>query len=154
VLARYPDGDKYVGKSADAPIFKKVLTEKTADAGLSVGLDNVERLYGYRPLGIDEKSPSAYVAVGIPSSEAFASLNQNFTNDLIALGLISLLSLALAWVVSDVLLVRRTNILLETTRKLSSGDLQIRTGLAHNHTELGELAQGLDEMAAQLEQQT
>ena len=154
VLAQYPDGDKYTGKPADAPIYKTILASKQQGAGESAGLDGVQRLYGFKPLGLDPKNPSAYVAVGVPSSEAFATINQNFTRNLIGLGIILILTLIVGWVGSNALLVRRTNVLLEATKKLSAGDLHARTGLLHNRTELGELAHGFDEMADQLEKQT
>ena len=154
VLAHYPDADKYTGKPADAPIYKTILSTKQDGSGESIGLDGVQKLYGYKPLGLDPKNPSAFVAVGVPSSEAFATVNQNFMRNLIGLGIILVVTLILGWVGTNTLIVRRTNLLLEATKKLSAGDLHARTGLPHNRSEFGQLAHGFDEMAGQLENQT
>src|SRR5262249_18219951 len=136
------------------PIYNTMLSTKQEGAGESTGLDGVQRLYGYKPLGLDPKNPSAYVSVGVPSSEAFATIDQNFTRNLIGLGIILLVTMLVAWFGTNTLIVRRTNLLLEATRKLAGGDLRARTGLPHNHSEFGVLASGFDDMAGQLERQT
>jgi signal transduction histidine kinase len=49
--------------------------------------------------------------------------------------------------------VRKVSQLVGAARKLSGGDLQVRTGLSHGEGELGELASAFDEMAESLERQ-
>ncbi len=85
----------------------------------------------------------------------FAALesNQVFLRNLIAIGLMLLSAFAIAWIGSGLLL-GRLNILLQATRRLAVGDTNVRIGSAHEASEMGQLADAFDEMAAALEQRT
>ncbi len=77
-----------------------------------------------------------------------------FYTDLIWLGLIAgVLAVGAAWASGGMFVLRQINSLLETTRKLSSGDLSTRTQIAREPGELGELARAIDTMTASLERQ-
>lgn len=67
--------------------------------------------------------------------------------DLLAFGLTSLLAAALAWATGNALIVRRVRALRTAAAKLARGDLATRTGIVHDATELGALAQAFDAMA-------
>src|SRR5688500_1128594 len=59
----------------------------------------------------------------------------------------------LAWVGSEFLIRRRVAALLQATRRLATGDLSVRVGMADSRDELGELGQTFDQMAASLQAQ-
>jgi signal transduction histidine kinase len=61
------------------------------------------------------------------------------------------LALAAAWFGGDLLILRWVNMLVGATKRLSSGDLSVRTGLPSDQGELGQLAHAFDEMAESLE---
>jgi signal transduction histidine kinase len=151
VLLRYPSPEQWVGKSfPDAQINQKVLTqpEGTIEAQ---GMDGVERLYAFSRLGDDPVNASVSVRVGIPTAVAFARANQMLAQNLVSLGVVTLLALAAAWWGGDRLLVRRVESLVKTTEKLRQGDLGARTEF-YDAGELGQLARSFDSMASTLEQ--
>ena len=88
-----------------------------------------------------------FVAVAPP-------MGMMFVTGKLWLGLLAgLLAMAAAWFSWGVLFLNQTKSLLSATHRLAAGDLAARTGLAKETGELGELARGIDQMAASLEQQ-
>jgi signal transduction histidine kinase len=71
--------------------------------------------------------------------------------NLAGMGGVGALALAAAWVGADVFILRRVNALVRATKRLSTGDLSVRTGLPPGQGELSQLAQAFDDMAAALE---
>ena len=148
ILVRYPDPEKWVGKSMpQTPLVRTILSqgEGTTEA---VGMDGVPRLYGFSPLG---NARDAYVGVGVPKDIAFAPANRILTRNLAALGIVGMLAFMAAWFGADLFVLRRVNALVRATRQLTAGDLGARTGLPYREGELGQLAQSFDEMAEALQ---
>jgi diguanylate cyclase (GGDEF)-like protein/PAS domain S-box-containing protein len=176
ILARYPNSDQWIGKSAqDTPIMKSILAHREEGAAEgtveSVGVDGVERLYAFTPLlrsrvaaspeegdvrnaGGTGEAGDVYLFTGVPSTVAYAAADQTRLRNLIGLGLVLALTLVAAWFFGGKFILRDVKILLNTTRRLSSGDLAARTGMSQVRGELGELARAMDEMAASLQGQT
>lgn len=69
--------------------------------------------------------------------------------DLIAVS--AAFALVVAWLGSDLFIVRRTRALVAATRRLATGDLSARTGVPYGRGEIGQLARAFDEMAAGLQ---
>lgn len=65
---------------------------------------------------------------------------------------VGLLALGAAWFGGERFILRQVRTLCRTAGHLAAGDLSIRTGLAHERGELGELARAFDLMAESLEQ--
>ena len=65
-----------------------------------------------------------------------------------------LFALAAAWLGGELFILRQVKSIQIATRKLASGDLSTRTGLAKDRSELGELARQIDAMAESLQTQT
>ena len=152
VLAYLPDPDQWVGKTLrDPPLIEAILT-KGQDIMELPGLDGVERLYAFTPVRSTVET-GLYVCIGIPEAIAYREANQTLMRHLIGLGLISILALLAVWFGSEVLISRRVRALVEAAKRLSSGDMKARTGLAMGSGELDQLAHTFDEMAAALEQQ-
>jgi len=57
----------------------------------------------------------------------------------------------MAWFGADLLILRRVNLVLGATERLSQGDLSVRTGLPHGPGELNLLGYGFDQMAETLQ---
>jgi signal transduction histidine kinase/CheY-like chemotaxis protein/HAMP domain-containing protein len=66
-------------------------------------------------------------------------------------GGIGLLSLGAAWLGGERFVLRQVRELYRAARQLAAGDLTSRTGLAHERSELGDLARTFDKLAASLE---
>ncbi|MBI3869629.1 MAG: hypothetical protein HY299_13990 [Verrucomicrobia bacterium] len=115
------------------------------------GQDGVSRLYSLARLVGDEDSPELRVAIGIPSSAAFAASKATLQRNLFVIGAVILLTGALAWIGTDRYVVRWLRPVIRVARELHSGRLEARTGMPHRGGELGLLAGAVDEMAESLE---
>lgn len=151
ILSFYPRGSAMIGEHSDAPIVRHVIANPGAGTTEATGTDGSPRLYGYAPLS-QRPENSAYVAVGIPASTAFAEANRALLRNLSAWVLV-LAGLSLAWMLSEVLIAQRVDQLLDTAHELAAGNLSARTNVTRVRGELDHLAQTLDEMAASLQQQ-
>jgi signal transduction histidine kinase len=153
VLARYPDAARWLGKGMpEAPVARTILAQQGPGTLEAPGEDGIPRLFSFAPLGRGVSiRGDAYVSVGIPRAVAFAPADRRLARNLVALGVVAALALAAAWVGGRVFIVRRVQALVESTRRLSAGDLGTRTGLPHGPGELGQLARAFDQMAASLQ---
>jgi diguanylate cyclase (GGDEF)-like protein len=151
VLLRHPEINGWVGRSiADTNLFGTIRSR--ADGVMqSSGLDNVERLYAFATLRETSGKPEAYLSVGIPVAIAFASANTSLLRGLTGLGMVTLLTLVIAWVGSDMFILRRVSALLAAVRRVTVGDLSARTDVAPRNDEIGELSRAFDNMTQSLE---
>jgi len=151
ILARHPDPANYVGKSMAAlPLFKQIQLLQGEGTYDGVGLDGVRRIFAFAPL-FSRPSCCAYAVVGIPAREVYAKANRAFVRNVSLMTGVALLVLALAWVGSDMLVLKRVRALSSAARRMGQGDLAARSGLPHDEEELGQLARSFDEMAGNLE---
>jgi PAS domain S-box-containing protein len=152
ILARYPESEKWVGKTMlEAPIIKTILG-KGEGIIETIGEDKVRRLYAFTSFGSTEnQADKIYVSIGIPSSAVFAQVNRILVRNLAFLLFISLLALSAAWFGGNLLVLRRLNPIVSAAKRLCAGDLSVRTGIAYGKGELSQLAFTFDEMAESLE---
>ncbi|MEW6331729.1 MAG: cache domain-containing protein, partial [Pseudomonadota bacterium] len=151
VLLRYPEIDGWAGRSiADTNLFGAI--HARADGIMqSSGLDNIERLYAFVALRDASGEPETYLSVGIPVVVAFAGANAALLRGLTGLGMVTLLTLVIAWVGSDMFILRRVSALLAAVRRVAAGDLGARADVAPRNDEIGELSRAFDHMAERLE---
>jgi len=152
ILARYPEAEKWVGKiMPEVSIIKTILAQGQGMAE-TIGLDGIQRLYTFTSVSkAAQTSGKVTIAVGIPSSVAFAQVNKILIRNLILLGLVALLALVAAWIVGDLLVLKRVNPIVSAANRLSCGDLSARTGITCGKGEFSQLAHTFDEMASSLE---
>jgi methyl-accepting chemotaxis protein len=152
VLARYPDPDRWVGRSfPEAPFVAAGISQQEQGTIEGPGLDGTARLYAYTPLLAGEREVIAYVYVGIPSASAFAKVNQIENRSLVGFGAVLLFASLVTGIGSRALILRPVNVLVRTMSRLGSGDLAARTALPHTTSKMGQLATALDQMADKLE---
>jgi signal transduction histidine kinase len=152
ILVRYPDPEAWVGRTVpEVPVIDLILSQHTEGTAQAEGVDGISRLYAFSPLPGATQNGEVYISIGIPTNVAFADANRLLTRNLIALGLVTLLALAAAWFGGDFFILRWVRVLVATTKRLSAGDLSVRTGLPHGPGELSQLAHAFDEMADSLE---
>jgi diguanylate cyclase (GGDEF)-like protein/PAS domain S-box-containing protein len=153
VLARNLEPEKWVGQDvSQTHIVKMILASQSQGTVESIGVDGVNRLYAFSPLGSTPQAGKTYVYIGIPTAVAYAQANQILTRNLIALGLVTVLVLVVAWLAGDYFLLRRIKSLLRATRRLTDGDFSARTELAYGIGELSQLSRTFDQMAEALQQ--
>jgi diguanylate cyclase (GGDEF)-like protein len=151
VVVRSPDPEFWVGEIVTDSVLTEVV-QKQQQEGTSeaFGLDQVERLYAYRQIGLTPEVRS-YVIVGIPKEVAYAEAEHILWRNLIGLGLATLLAAAAAWWGGGPFLLRRIQVLVKSTQQLASGNLSARTGLPAWPDEIGRLAQAFDSMAEKMQ---
>jgi len=152
LLLRHPDPEKWIGRSIGQTSLFDTIRARGQGVMQIPGEDAVKRLYAFTALRDASGEPLAYLNVGIPSAVAFAKVDLLLLHSLMALGAVTLLTLALAWVGSDALVLRRVGGLLTAVRRLSAGDLTTRSDIAAGNDEIGELSGAFDDMAENLEQ--
>lgn len=153
ILTRVPHPTSWVGRSVAAvPIFRFVLKQSREGTAQGLELDGTRSLFAFKPLLSITQSGNIYVAVGIPTSVAFARSNRILAYSLAGLALVAAFAFAVAWYGSEIFLMRRIRALLEATDRLRHGDLSARTGVPSGAGELNRLARAFDEMAAALQQ--
>ncbi|MEK7758767.1 MAG: diguanylate cyclase, partial [Pseudomonadota bacterium] len=150
VFARHPDAG-LVGKHfPNAPLLRAIL-DRPGEGKLSArGLDGVQRLYAHATL-LDTGANRIYITLGMPDDIVYAPVRMMLIRNILILSVIALLVFAIAWWGSDVFVLRQARALTEAANRLRRGEPGSRTRLPHDRTELGQLAQTFDTMAADLE---
>ena len=152
ILARYPEAEKWVGKTMPEASVVKTILAKGEGMIETIGADGVRRLYAFTSFGSTvSQTDRVYVSIGIPSSAVFAQVERTLIRNLAFLLLISLLALSAAWFGGDLLVLRRLNPIVSATKRLGAGDLSARTGIVYGKGELNQLALTFDQMAESLE---
>ena len=106
IVMRYPDSARWTGQALpDTPIIQKILKDPGEGSAEVLGVDSVQRLYAFTPL-LTSKNNHVYIIVGIPSALAYASPNAMLRTNLIWIGLIALIALAVAWFGGDYFFLR------------------------------------------------
>jgi PAS domain-containing protein len=146
-VARYPEPEKWVGKSRQA---ESNMNNQTATEGVLVagGIDRVKRLYAYTKV---PGKGELVVNVGVSRDAILEPAGRALRNQLIALGIVAVLAVLAAWFGADLFLLKQVRTLIDATKQLGAGNLQTRSMLSYDSGELGELAKAFDEMAETLE---
>ncbi len=149
ILARWPDAGQWLGRTMpEVEVIQLVLAEKEGVAE-GVGMEGVPRLYGFKTLGPDPQAGVVYV--GIPQEVAYGPSERIMARNLIALGIAAALGLTAALFFGQVFVMRGVNALMNTTNRLTSGDLSARAGPLSGGSEINQLAAAFDEMARALQ---
>jgi signal transduction histidine kinase len=158
VLARSPDPERWVGETLPEPPIVEAIAEVESAAAEDLegttqakGADGVWRLYAFTRVPGTRAWEEMYVSIGVPTSAAFKSANRTLFRNLIGLGIVTVLVLAASRLGENLFVVRWVDRLLSATRRLSAGDLSVRTGLPYGESEMSQLARAFDEMADSLE---
>lgn len=150
ILAQHPGFDERVGKqSLRPPPVQPVLAHGRGTVE-AAGPDGVQRLYGFAPLRGGPRGGTVYVAVGIPTSIAYAEIKRIIFQNVTALGLTVALALVLGWVGAVGLVVRPARRLITVASQVAAGEPSARSGLSYGGGAMGELALAFDQMAVAL----
>ena len=151
VLARYPDPQGWVGKSAaDLPMWRSILAKGGEGTEEDIGLDGLRQIFGFMPLH-RTASGQAYLWVAIPKDVVVGPAERAFVVSLlVALALLAL-TFGAVWLGSESLFVRRIAALTGAAKELGKGNLATRAGFKASGDEIGQLAQSFDRMAEGLQ---
>lgn len=152
VMARYPD-DRWVTQSVSATPLFAALQQVTGTADVATAdLDGRDTFFHLIKL---QRSPSAtpiYLAIGLHLDAELAAINRNT-----AIKVALLLALAAAitlfsYITSTQMISRPVQKMVDLSARIAGGDLSVRSGVTHDRSEFGRLAESLDRMALSLEQ--
>jgi PAS domain S-box-containing protein/putative nucleotidyltransferase with HDIG domain len=154
ILSHYPNPEQWVGKAVpDASIVKTILSGHQGTIETS-GLEGTPQLYAFTTLGSNAPYQSIYVGVGIPTATIYAESNHLLIQNLLALGVLGLLSLVFALTGANLFVIKRVTPLVNAAKHLTHGDLKARTRQDQNYDadEVGQVALALDQLGEALEQ--
>jgi PAS domain S-box-containing protein len=152
VLARHPEPEIYVGRRMpEAGIIQSVLTGALEGNSETEGVDGTRRLFAFTSLS-GQLPEGAYMAVGIPTSIAYADANFTLARNLGMLSIVTLLALGAAWFSSERFLFRNINNLVSVTRRLAGGEMSARAAVYTGPLEISYLARSFNYMANTIEQ--
>ncbi len=153
-LVRWPNPQDYVGKTyADNLITQSILREDHSGrefTGEMEGVDGVRRLYAFKQVA-GRTEIDLFINVGIAPELAYAEINQVLRQNIAVLAILTLLALAGAWVLSDVIVLQPISSIGHTVKEISHGNLSARTNLRYGRDELSLMARDFDQMCADLQ---
>ncbi|HUK42759.1 MAG TPA: cache domain-containing protein, partial [Candidatus Acidoferrales bacterium] len=152
IFARYPDPEKWLGKSVDHELARTIL-ERKEGVTEAEGLDGVRRLYGFTTLHRGSNGEALFVRVGIPNEVAFASSDRIFYRSLMFLLVVSLLAAAGTWFGTHLLVRRRLDALVTAARELGDVEIQKTRSAAPELAKIpvGQYGEVVDEMWSSLQ---
>jgi signal transduction histidine kinase len=151
ILLRYPSPRLWVGQSyPNQDLFKTLMAKRegVVQGDNSVG---VPTMYAFLGMASQLTTADTIGILSIPKQTLFAAADRTLFRSLGWLSVAAALAVVLGWIGSDLLIVRPVKALVESSARLASGDLSVRTGLRHGHDELGRLMLAFDQMARALE---
>lgn len=155
ILVRHPEPEQWIGKTApELALAEKELAQKDEATVEAPGPGNEPHLYTFSRLRAThgaEEITDVILAIGIPEHIAFAQVNHTLIRNLGWLALVMLLAFLAAWRGGDTFILRHVRALTGAAKRLGTGDLSTRSGLAPGAGELQQLAATFDEMATALE---
>jgi signal transduction histidine kinase len=156
-VARYPAPEDYVGKTyVDAAITQQILNQASDGQEHSAemnGVEGIRRLYTFRRVpGVPDND--LFINVGIAPELAYAEINRTQWQNLLALGIFTLLAMIMSWVLASRALLMPISAIAHTAKEISKGNLGARTQLKYGRGELGLLARDIDEMCNDLQKRT
>lgn len=151
ILIRYPEPEKWVGKSIPEPILIKTASSFGTGVAEASEPDGIPRLVGFTPLLGNKEAGDVYVSIGIPKQVAYAAADQMLAWNLSWLAIIAVIAFAAAWFGGDLFILRQVNVLVGAAREVEKGNLTTRVGPPYGQGELSKLGQTFDEMADALQ---
>jgi len=137
-----------IGKPIKPEVWRRIQEGKDIGTFQDTGSDGLIRFYGYRKLRLEgEPDPYITVVYATPRDKVLEKSRAITRRNLIAMTGAALLSLALAWGLSEFFFGRRLSRIGEVVNRLRGGELGARVGLAGDSSELGRIAAALDGMA-------
>jgi diguanylate cyclase (GGDEF)-like protein len=151
IVVRNLNPEQWVGKPAPESALLKKLDDAESDGTAAVpGFDGVRRLYAFEHLE-GHSGDDAYIIIGIPTETAYAKADRILVRNLAVLVVVSVLMLGMTWAGSEVLILKKSRLLMAAAQRLAAGDLAARTGIGRGRDEISRVGATFDDMATSLE---
>jgi signal transduction histidine kinase len=145
-LARYPDNDRFVGRTMPRGRRGDLDPPDTGDA---VDLDGVERIFGYAALPVE--AGSLLVSFGFNKAQAFAEIEQRTRRGILLIILSTSLVLILMWSGARRFVHRPLGQLVEAANRWRLGDYACRLHIGERKSEVARVGDAFNIMADALQ---
>ncbi|MBX3651221.1 MAG: EAL domain-containing protein [Burkholderiales bacterium] len=151
IVMRYPEWQQATGKLVpDVATFLPTAAKQTDGIIRTVGHDAVDRIVAFSRIDGDTHNP-LYLRTGVARSSIEAQARSILISGLTTFFIVSLMASLFAWFAARNLVINPVRKLIDMTQRMGIGDLQLRTGLADEGSEIGRLAGAFDDLAARLQ---
>lgn len=150
VLVHYPDTEKWIGRPYPNTSLVKIILKRHQGVIDAIGQDSLPRVNAFAPVRGAVNEQGMHVILDIPQSTVYAGVDSLLARNMSVIGIFAVLALAAAWFGGDILILRRTRVLVSATERLAAGDLSARAGPPYENSELSHLALAFDQMANSL----
>jgi len=155
VIARQPADPAVIGKIHPWWPIAAVANGQTSGTGEVRDANGERHLFAYGTLSGDSGSSNrnaVYVVVSTPKEQVLAQANRGFAFNMLFLGVLTVLVLALAWYGVSAFVLRRIHALVGAAQRIAEGDFSARVMFGgQGNNELHELAHAFDGMAESIE---
>ncbi|WP_374655383.1 response regulator [Dongia sp.] len=153
VMARYPENGEWTAKSAaQTPLFAELQKVSTETDLVVQDLNGSDSFFHLVKLQRDPDTTPIFLAVGLQLDRSMAEINESMAVKVALLIGIAIAITLLSYLTSTRMISRPVQDMVALSSRIAGGDLSVRSGIAHDGSELGTLAQSLDSMARALEQ--
>ena len=152
VLYRDPFVSGFIGSILEDEFINAMAKSPRKGSLAGTGLDGVERFYGFSRL--DPLYGGDYILVGIPKDKALESVQNLLVQNVLITLIVIVLAVAFTSSFAGSRIISKVEKLVDTSRKLASGDLDARTNINPDSGELGFLARTFDSTIEILKQQS
>ncbi len=146
IVTRYPESGRWTGVVVNSHPLARAILGRREGVYEGVGLDDVERIHGFTPLGPER---GLFVSVGLSREETLAPSKRSLTYNLAALGLVLLLAAMAAWIGGEALILRRLRAVFTAAERFVAGDLAHRAPV-EGADEVSRVASAFNEIAERL----
>ncbi len=147
VLARDPDPQGLTGRSLpDTLLLRTVQAYGGEGTAQLAGLDGVPSLVAFATVSRSAER-TIYLIIGVPEARVFSAAAPVVYRQTAILAIATLLVIAVVWLASDRMILRRVARLGKAAEELRAGHLDARSGIDHSRDELGRLAEAFDSMS-------
>ncbi|NIQ95183.1 MAG: PAS domain S-box protein, partial [Desulfuromonadales bacterium] len=150
LLARLPERNRDLGRPISNPAVAKEVAGRDHGVFEAVAEDGRRRIYGFRR--VNTAGSDITVIASVPRAQALAavkSINKVFFFGALLSGSVFML---IMWLLSSRMIFRPLGQLITAIRRLRTGDLGARTGVANPIGELDEVALAFDDMAVAIQE--
>ncbi len=152
VLTQSPGAGAQVGeKFPDTQVLQKILSQPR---GLFFADDpaGVKRIYAVEGVGENPDGIAPLrVIVSSPEALIYEELNRTLRRTILGAMLMIILMIVVAWVGTEMLVMRRFRVLLGVAERVRKGDFSARTGFGEGREEMTRLGHALDSMVEELQ---
>ncbi len=145
-LARYPDNDRFIGRTMPQHRYGQAEPPDTAD---TVDLDGVERIVAYSTLPAD--AGGLLVSFGFDKAEAFAELQRRTRRGILLIILSTSMVLILLWTGARRFVHRPLGRLVDAANQWRLGDYTCRVNIDERQSEIAHVGEAFNTMAEALQ---